>query len=100
MPQRSPNLLRVCIKMVASTSRWDVLFRRVWVTAPAPPRLPPTVSARCTMHVPCAACHPNNGRGQPARREDGDDAMSLLLRIDIPPQDENQRQALARAPYQ
>ena len=70
------------------------LFRRVWVTAPASTQtadgLGPLYNARS-----CAACHPNNGRGHPPG-DDGDDAMSLLLRIDIPPQDENQRQALAR----
>jgi len=69
------------------------LFRRLWVTAPASTQaadgLGPLYNARACMN-----CHRNNGRGHPPEAGDSN-AISLLLRIDIPPQDEGQRQHLA-----
>ena len=68
-------------------------FRRLWVTAPASTQaadgLGPLYDARGCMN-----CHPNNGRGHPP---DGplDNAVSMFLRVDIPPQNNAQHQQLA-----
>ena len=69
------------------------LFRRLWVTGPASTEaadgLGPLYNARGCMN-----CHVNGGRGRPV--EDADpDAASLVMRIDIPPQDEGERRQLA-----
>lgn len=67
-------------------------FRRLWVTAPASTQaadgLGPLYNARS-----CMACHPNNGRGF-APRSDDESALSLVLKIDIPAQDAQQRERL------
>lgn len=69
------------------------LFRRLWVTAPASTQaadgLGPLYSARGCMN-----CHPDNGRGRPPEATD-DNAVSLVMLVDIPPQDERQRRQLA-----
>lgn len=69
------------------------LFRRLWVTPPASTQasdgLGPLYSARS-----CMSCHPRNGRGQPPA-ENADNAISMVLRVDIPPQGAEQRALLA-----
>lgn len=69
------------------------LFGRLWVTAPASTAaadgLGPLYNARG-----CINCHPNNGRGRPPEVE-GENAVSLVLRVDIPPQNGKQRIELA-----
>ena len=68
------------------------LFRRTWVTAPASTQaadgLGPLYNARS-----CVACHPGNGRG--TLPEGDGSANALLLRIDIPAQNDQQRKVLA-----
>ena len=69
------------------------LFRRLWVTGPASTQaadgLGPLYNARG-----CMSCHVDGGRGRLTEGAD-DDAVSLVMRIDIPPQDEDQRRQLA-----
>ncbi|MCB1773291.1 MAG: thiol oxidoreductase [Gammaproteobacteria bacterium] len=70
------------------------LFQKTWVSAPASTGasdgLGPLYNARS-----CAQCHIRNGRGHPPEHE-GDSATSILLRIDIPAQNHEQQQRLAR----
>ena len=68
------------------------LFRRLWVTAPASTQaadgLGPLYNARS-----CMACHPNNARGRgPLSQKNS--VGELLLRVDIPPQNELQHRQL------
>lgn len=67
-------------------------FKRLWVTAPSSTQaadgLGPLFNARA-----CMSCHPRNGRGQPPRAS-SDDAVSLVLRVDIPPQNVQQQTLL------
>jgi CxxC motif-containing protein (DUF1111 family) len=73
----------------------NAIFRKDWVTAPASTKssdgLGPLYNARA-----CQRCHLKDGRGHPpaANWPEGD-AISMLLRLSIPPQTEAQRQALA-----
>lgn len=71
------------------------LFRRVWVSAPSSTRsadgLGPLFNARS-----CQRCHLKDGRGHPpAGNWPEDDAVSMFLRLSIPPQSQAQREALA-----
>jgi CxxC motif-containing protein (DUF1111 family) len=73
------------------------LFRRLWVTAPASTQaadgLGPLYNARS-----CMACHPGNARGAAPTmllNESGYAVGELLLRIDVPAQNNKQRQQLA-----
>lgn len=67
-------------------------FKRLWVTAPASTQaadgLGPLFNARS-----CMSCHPNNGRGKPPSSVN-EEAISMFLRIDIPPQNEEQQRQL------
>jgi CxxC motif-containing protein (DUF1111 family) len=69
------------------------LFERLWVSAPASTQaadgLGPLYNARA-----CVSCHPRNGRGLPPHATP-QSTGALFLRIDIPPQTEEERQALA-----
>jgi len=65
------------------------LFKRLWVSSPSSTTsadgLGPLFNARS-----CQRCHLKDGRGHPpASREDS--AISMFLRLSIPPQDEEQR---------
>ena len=64
------------------------LFKRLWVSAPASTQaadgLGPLYNARA-----CMTCHPANGRGKPPSSP-GESAVSMFLRIDIPPQNAKQ----------
>ena len=70
----------------------DSLFDKLWTSSPASTKasdgLGPLFNARS-----CQACHINDGRGRPPRP--GDEAVSLFLRLSIPPQAEADRRALA-----
>lgn len=67
-------------------------FRRLWVTAPASTKaadgLGPLFNARA-----CQNCHLKDGRGHPPA--EGEEAVSMFLRLSIPPQTDSQRQAIA-----
>ncbi|WP_298965860.1 di-heme oxidoredictase family protein [uncultured Roseibium sp.] len=67
------------------------LFKKLWASSPASTQasdgLGPLYNARS-----CQGCHLKDGRGRPPRP--GDEAVSLFLRLSIPPQDDEQRQAL------
>lgn len=69
------------------------LFRRLWVTAPASTRtadgLGPYYNARA-----CQRCHLKDGRGHtPANPTD--EAISMFLRLSVPPKTESERQQLS-----
>lgn len=68
------------------------LFKKLWASSPSSTQasdgLGPLYNARS-----CQGCHLKDGRGRPPRP--GDEAVSLFLRLSIPPQTVEQRQALA-----
>ncbi len=68
------------------------LFKKLWASSPSSTQasdgLGPLYNARS-----CQGCHLKDGRGRPPRA--GEDAVSMFLRLSIPPQSEAQRQALA-----
>ena len=68
-------------------------FKRVWVTAPASTRsadgLGPLYNARA-----CQRCHLKDGRGHPPAGPE-DSAVSMFLRLSVPPQTEAQAADLA-----
>ena len=66
-------------------------FRRVWVSSPASTKsadgLGPILNARS-----CQGCHLKDGRGHtPSGNWPEDNAVSMFLRLSIPPQNEKQR---------
>ncbi len=67
-------------------------FRRLWVTAPSSTTsadgLGPLYNARA-----CQRCHLKDGRGHPPANAE-DSAVSMFLRVSIPPQTDEQRQAI------
>ena len=69
------------------------LFRRNWVTAPSSTQgadgLGPLYNARG-----CQGCHLKDGRGHPPAGPD-DSAVSMFLRLSIPPRDDAERALLA-----
>ncbi len=69
------------------------LFRKVWVSAPASTKasdgLGPLFNARS-----CQRCHLKDGRGHPPENA-ADNAVSMFLRLSIPPQTAAEREALA-----
>ncbi|MCG8690388.1 MAG: hypothetical protein MI806_04175 [Minwuiales bacterium] len=71
------------------------IFRKVWVTAPASTQasdgLGPLYNARS-----CQRCHLKDGRGHPPTANwPEDDAVSMFLRVSVPPQSDEDRAALA-----
>ena len=71
------------------------IFKKLWVPAPssttASDGLGPLYNARS-----CMQCHIRDGRGHtPDDSKPEDNAVSLFLRLSIPPQNEEQEQALA-----
>ena len=68
-------------------------FKRLWVSAPASTRasdgLGPLYNARS-----CQRCHLKDGRGHPPNGDD-DNAVSMFLRLSIPPRDDTERKLLA-----
>ncbi len=72
----------------------DEIFRKVWIPAPsstpASDGLGPLFNARS-----CERCHLNDGRGHPpAANWPADDAVSMVLRLSIPPQTAADRRRL------
>ena len=69
------------------------LFRRLWVTAPSSTRsadgLGPLYNARA-----CQRCHLKDGRGHPPSGP-GDSAVSMLIRLSVPPRTGAERARLA-----
>jgi CxxC motif-containing protein (DUF1111 family) len=69
-------------------------FKRSWVIAPSSTQaadgLGPLYNARS-----CQGCHLKDGRGHPPAGPD-DSAVSMFLRLSIPPRDETERAALER----
>jgi CxxC motif-containing protein (DUF1111 family) len=71
------------------------IFRKLWVSAPSSTEssdgLGPLYNARA-----CQRCHLKDGRGHPPGGNwPDDDAVSMLMRLSIPPQNEAERLALA-----
>ena len=71
-------------------------FRRIWVSAPASTKsadgLGPLFNARS-----CQSCHLKDGRGHtPLGNWPVDDAVSMFLRLSIPPQNEKQRSLIEK----
>ncbi|MCX2724981.1 di-heme oxidoredictase family protein [Roseibium salinum] len=68
------------------------IFKKLWASSPSSTQasdgLGPLYNARS-----CQGCHLKDGRGRPPRP--GDEAVSLFLRLSIPPQTDEQRRALA-----
>jgi len=68
------------------------LFKKLWASSPSSTQasdgLGPLYNARS-----CQGCHLKDGRGRPPRA--GDEAVSLFLRLSVPPQTGEQRRALA-----
>jgi CxxC motif-containing protein (DUF1111 family) len=69
------------------------LFKRLWVSAPSSTQaadgLGPLYNARA-----CQRCHLKDGRGHPPAGPD-DSAVSMFLRLSVPPQTEGERELLA-----
>ncbi|GAA0785466.1 c-type cytochrome [Roseibium denhamense] len=67
------------------------LFKKLWASSPASTKasdgLGPLYNARS-----CQGCHLKDGRGRPPRQ--GDEAVSLFLRLSIPPQTDEDLSAL------
>jgi CxxC motif-containing protein (DUF1111 family) len=73
----------------------NALFRKLWVSAPASTKtsdgLGPLFNARS-----CQGCHVKDGRGRPPEGNwPADDAVSMFLRLSIPPQSDADRALLA-----
>jgi len=71
------------------------IFRRLWVAAPSSTQsadgLGPLYNARS-----CQICHPKGGRGHPPKANwPEDDASSMVLRLSIPPETDEQKRLLA-----
>lgn len=70
----------------------DGVFRKIWVPSPssatASDGLGPLFNARS-----CQLCHLKNGRGRPPAA--GEEAVSLFLRLSVPPRADSERRALA-----
>ncbi|MEO0963258.1 MAG: di-heme oxidoredictase family protein, partial [Pseudomonadota bacterium] len=68
------------------------IFKKVWVSSPSSTQssdgLGPLFNARS-----CQRCHLKDGRGHPP--EEGETAVSMFLRLSIPPQTGEDREALA-----
>ncbi len=67
-------------------------FKRLWVSAPSSTQaadgLGPLFNARA-----CQRCHIKDGRGHPPKEPD-DNAVSMFLRLSIPPQNDQQQRLL------
>jgi CxxC motif-containing protein (DUF1111 family) len=73
----------------------NAIFRKIWVSAPSSTKssdgLGPLYNARACQH-----CHLKDGRGHPPEANwPDDDAVSMFLRLSIPPQNKEQERLLA-----
>ncbi|MCW0236451.1 MAG: c-type cytochrome [Ferrovibrio sp.] len=70
----------------------DGIFRKLWVPSPSSTKssdgLGPLYNARS-----CQSCHIRDGRGQPPAT--GEAAVSMVLRLSIPPRSDDDRRALS-----
>ena len=70
----------------------NALFRKLWVSSPssteASDGLGPLFNSRS-----CQSCHLKDGRGHPP--EHGEPAVSMFLRLSVPPKTEEERRKLA-----
>jgi CxxC motif-containing protein (DUF1111 family) len=70
----------------------NAIFRKLWVSAPASTKtsdgLGPLFNARS-----CQGCHVKDGRGRPPSGEE--DAVSMFLRLSVPPLTEGQKRSIA-----
>jgi CxxC motif-containing protein (DUF1111 family) len=70
----------------------NALFRKLWVASPSSTQasdgLGPLFNARS-----CQSCHLKDGRGHPPFGP-GDDAVSMFLRLSVPPRNDEQQAAL------
>lgn len=89
----SHSLANLTFKEERDFKLGNALFRKVWVSSPASTRasdgLGPLFNARS-----CQRCHLKDGRGHPPAGPD-DGAVSMFLRLSIPPQNDADRAALA-----
>ncbi|MCG8493412.1 MAG: c-type cytochrome [Sneathiellales bacterium] len=73
----------------------NALFRKLWVSSPSSTKasdgLGPFYNARS-----CQRCHLKDGRGHPPENDD-DSAISMFLRLSIPPQTEAEKKAIAKS---
>lgn len=72
------------------------IFKKLWVSAPASTHssdgLGPLYNARA-----CQRCHLKDGRGHPPNMNDPEhDAVSMLMRLSVPPRSDSEKQALAK----
>ena len=76
----------------------EALFEKLWVSSPASTKasdgLGPLFNARS-----CAACHIRDGRGHPPKGPD-DDAVSMFLRLSVPPQSDADRARITKKAVQ
>ncbi len=73
----------------------NAFFRKIWVSAPASTRssdgLGPLYNARACQH-----CHLKDGRGHPPEANwPDDDAVSMFLRLSVPPKTDEDKRLLA-----
>ncbi|MGH1419125.1 MAG: di-heme oxidoredictase family protein [Hyphomicrobiaceae bacterium] len=73
----------------------NAIFRKLWVSSPASTKssdgLGPLYNARA-----CQNCHLKDGRGHaPSANWPDDDAISMIVKLAIPPQDDSDRKLLA-----
>lgn len=72
----------------------NALFRKLWVSAPssteASDGLGPLFNARG-----CQNCHLKDGRGHPPHGDGRESAVSMFLRLSVPPKDDTERALLA-----
>lgn len=94
--KQNKNAFSSATKSLAANKKLDftlgqALFERLWVSAPASTQaadgLGPLYNARA-----CSSCHFKNGRGKPPAVNEN--AVSMLLKIDIPAQNKQQQQRL------
>lgn len=73
------------------------IFKKLWVSSPASTKasdgLGPLYNARS-----CLRCHPRNGRGHPPEPGEAD-ARTFLLRLSVPPSNEEERMKLASGAF-
>ncbi|ODS24842.1 thiol oxidoreductase [Candidatus Endobugula sertula] len=71
----------------------NAIFKRIWITAPASTQssdgLGPLFNSRS-----CQSCHIKDGRGHPPQNAQ-DNRVSMLIRLAIPPQNDQQKRLLA-----
>lgn len=70
----------------------NALFRKVWVSSPSSTQASDGLGPLFNSHA-CQSCHLKDGRGRPPI--EGEDAISMFLRLSVPPSNEAERELLA-----